>query len=59
MKIKITCKYEVIYGEEVIECENLEIAERKLKSMRSSELECYMVKKEFRNNKLVEEWYVG
>jgi len=59
MKIKVTSKYEVVYGEEIFECQTLEEAERKLKSMRSSELECYMVRKEFKNNKLVEEWYVG
>lgn len=59
MKIKITLKYEVRMGEEVIECDSLEQAERKLKSMRSSELDCYMVRCEFENNKLKEEYYVG
>jgi hypothetical protein len=59
MKIKITYKYEVVYGEEVIECDSLEQAERKLKSMRSSELDCYMVRKELKDNKLIEEYYVG
>lgn len=59
MKIKITYKYEVRYGEEIFECETLEQAERKLKSMRGSELDCYMVRKEFENNKLKEEFYVG
>lgn len=59
MKIKTTFKYEVIYGEEITECDSLEQAERKLKSMRSSELECYMVRKEFKGEELVEEYYVG
>lgn len=59
MKIKITYKYEVRFGEEVLECETLEQAERKLRSMRGQELECYMVRKEFENNKLKEEYYVG
>ncbi len=59
MKIKTTLKYEVVYGEEVFECDSLEQAERKLKSMRSSELECYMVRKEFKGKELLEEYYVG
>ncbi len=59
MKIKTTLKYEVVYGEEVFECDSFEQAERKLKSMRSSELECYMVRKEFKGNELLEEYYVG
>jgi hypothetical protein len=59
MKIKVTYKYEVVNGEEVFECENLEKAERKLKSLRSSELECYMVRKEFKGTELIEEFYVG
>jgi hypothetical protein len=59
MKIKITYKFEVVNGEEVLECENLEQAERKLKSLRSSELECYVVRKEFQGGKLIEEYYVG
>jgi hypothetical protein len=59
MKIKITCKYEVVNGEEIIECETLEQAEKKLKSLRGSELECYMVRKEFQGKKLLEEFYVG
>jgi hypothetical protein len=59
MKVKVTFKYEVVYGDEIFECESLEQAERKLKSMRSSELECYLVRKEYENNKLKEEYYVG
>ena len=59
MKVKVTFKYEFVYGDEIFECESLEQAERKLKSMRGSELECYMVRKEYENNKLKEEYYVG
>jgi hypothetical protein len=60
MKVKITFKYEVVYGQEIFECSSLEEAERKVKSMRSSEIDgCYLVRKEYENNKLVEEWYVG
>ena len=59
MKVKVTFKYEVVYCDDIFECESLEQAERKLKSMRSSELECYLVRKEYENNKLKEEYYVG
>lgn len=57
MKIKL--KYEIVLGEEVIECESLDQAERKLKSLRSSETECYLVRKEFKGDSLIEEFYVG
>lgn len=59
MKIKIKYKYEVVNGEEIIECESLEQAEKKVKSLRSSELDCYLVRKEFKGDKLVEEMFVG
>ena len=57
--MKIKMKYEIVLGDEVVECESLEQAERKLKSLRSSETECYLVRKEFKGNNLVEEFYVG
>jgi hypothetical protein len=57
--MKITMKYEIVLGEEVLECESLEHAERKLKNLRSSETDCYLVRKEFKGNNLVEEFYVG
>jgi len=59
MKIKITYKYEVVNGEEVIEFDSLEQAERKLKSIRSLQPDSYIVRKEFNNDKLIEEYYVG
>jgi hypothetical protein len=57
--MKIKMKYEIVLGEEVVECESLEQAERKLKNLRSSETDCYLVRKEFKGNNLVEEFYVG
>jgi hypothetical protein len=57
MKIKL--KYEIVLGEEVIECESLDQAEKKLKNLRSSETDCYLVRKEFKGNNLIEEFYVG
>jgi len=32
---------------------------KKVKSMRSAELDCYMVRKEFENETLKDEYYVG
>ncbi len=52
-------KYEIVLGEEVVECDSLEQAERRLKSLRSSETECYLVRKEFKGENLIEEFYVG
>jgi len=57
MKVKL--KYEIVLGEEVVECESLEDAEKKLKNLRSSETECYLVRKEFSGENLIEEFYVG
>jgi hypothetical protein len=57
--MKITMKYEIVLGEEVVECDSLEQAERRLKSLRSSETECYLVRKEFKGENLIEEFYVG
>ncbi len=46
-------------GEEVVECESLDQAEKKLKNLRSSETDCYLVRKEFKGDNLIEEFYVG
>ena len=57
--MKVTLKYEIVLGEEVVECESLDQAEKKLKNLRSSETDCYLVRKEFKGNNLIEEFYVG
>lgn len=57
--MKVTLKYEIVLGEEVVECESLDQAEKKLKNLRSSETECYLVRKEFKGENLIEEFYVG
>jgi hypothetical protein len=57
--MKVTLKYEIVLGEEVVECESLEQAEKKLKNLRSSETDCYLVRKEFKGENLIEEFYVG
>jgi hypothetical protein len=57
MKIKI--KYEIEVNEEKIECESLEIAEKKMKSFLSQELEAYLIKKEYKGDKIINELLVG
>ena len=48
MKIKVTIKYHIEIGEEIVECDSLEQAEKKLKNLRSSETECYLYKTEIK-----------
>lgn len=57
MKIKI--KYEIEVNEERVECESLEIAERRMKSFASQELEAYLIKKEYNGDKIINEILVG
>lgn len=47
MEIKVTIKYHIEAGEETIQCETLEQAEKKLKNLRASETECYLYRTEF------------
>lgn len=57
MKIKITVKYHIEVGNEVIECESLEQAERKLKHM--SEVERYLIKTELKDDKVINQYLIG
>ena len=57
MKIKITVKYHIEIGDEVIECESLEQAERKLKHL--SETERYLIKTEMRGDKIITQYLIG
>lgn len=57
MKIKVTIKYHIEIGEEIVECDSLEQAEKKLKNLRSSEVECYLYKTEIKGE-LDEEIYL-
>lgn len=59
MRVKVKQKYEIVTGEEVIECDSFEEMVKKLKSLRSSELDCYPVKKEYKGDKLIGEWLIG
>jgi len=57
MKIKITVKYHIEVGNEVIECESLEQAERKLKHI--SEVERYLIKTELKGGQIVGQYLIG
>jgi len=59
MEIKVTIKYHIEVGEEIIECETLEKAEKKLKGLRSSESECYLYRTEFRGKSIKEIFLIG
>jgi hypothetical protein len=57
MKVKITVKYHIEIGNEVIECESLEQAERKLKHI--SEVERYLIKTELKGDQIVAQYLIG
>ena len=50
MEIKIKIKYHIEVGEEIIECETLEQAEKKMKNLRSSESEFYLYRTELKGD---------
>jgi hypothetical protein len=52
MEVKVTIKYHIEAGQETIECETLEQAEKKLKNLRSSETECYLYRTEFQGKSI-------
>jgi len=57
MKVKITVKYHIEIGNEVVECESLEQAERKLKHI--SEMERYLIKTELKGDEIVGQYLIG
>jgi hypothetical protein len=57
MKVKITVKYHIEIGNEVIDCESLEQAERKLKHI--SEVERYLIKTELKGDKVINQYLIG
>jgi len=57
MKVKITIKYHIEVGNEVIECESLEQAERKIKHM--SELERFIIKTELKGDEIINQFLIG
>jgi hypothetical protein len=57
MKVKITIKYHIEVGNEVIECESFEQAERKMKHM--SDIERYLIKTELKGDQIVDQYLIG
>ena len=57
MKVKITVKYHIEVGNEVIECESLEQAERKLRHI--SDMERYLIKTELKGDEIVSQYLIG
>jgi hypothetical protein len=57
MKVKITIKYHIEVGNEVIECESLEQAERKMKHI--SDIERYLIKTELKGDEIVNQYLIG
>jgi hypothetical protein len=57
MKVKITIKYHIEVGNDVIECESLEQAERKMKHM--SDIERYLIKTELKGDEIVNQYLIG
>lgn len=55
MKIKV--KYHIEVGNEIIECETLEQAERKMKGL--SEVEKYLIKTESNGDKVINQYLLG
>ena len=59
MEIKIKIKDHIEVGEEIIECETLEQAEKKMKNLKSSESECYLYRTELKGKSTKEVYLVG
>ena len=57
MKVKIKIKYHIEIGNEVVECESLEQAERKMKHM--SDIERYLIKTELKGDEIVSQYLIG
>jgi hypothetical protein len=55
--MKITIKYHIEVGNEVIECESFEQAERKLKHI--NETERYLIKTELKGEQVVAQYLIG
>lgn len=57
MKIKITVKYHIEIGNEIIECDTLEKAENKMKHL--AETDKYLIKTEMQGDKIVAQYLIG
>lgn len=57
--MKRTVKFIIEVGEEVIECDSFEEAEKKMKNLIQAETEAYLIKKEYEDKVLIEETLMG
>lgn len=55
--MKIIIKYHIEVGTEIIECESLEKAEYKIKNL--CEQERYLIKSEYKDDKLINQYLIG
>ena len=55
--MKIIIKYHIEFGNEVIECDSLEQAERRLKHM--SETDKYLIKSEYEGEEIINQYLIG
>jgi hypothetical protein len=55
--MKVIIKYHIECGHEIIECENLEQAERKIRHM--SEVERYLIKTEMEDEEVINQTLIG
>ena len=55
--MKVIIKYHIECGHEIIECESLEHAERKMRHM--SEVERYLIKTEMDDEKVINQTLIG
>lgn len=54
--MKIIIKYQIEVNGEVIECETLDQAERRMRSLHVQEVEGYLIRREYKGDKLIEEY---
>lgn len=57
MKIKITVKYHIEIGDEIIECETLEKAENKLKNL--AVIDKYLIRTEMQGDEVLGQYLIG
>lgn len=55
----IKSKYIVEIGDEIFEYETLDLAERKIKNVYSMEAEGYLIRQDYEDDKLVNEFLIG
>lgn len=56
---KINSKYEVVIGDTIEQYGSLEKAEKRVKSLNKSELDGYLLRKDYQGKKLIETYFIG